>query len=172
MIEFILIGSGGFSLEVAEYIRDLNAHSDGAGNTAYVTDIVSSSYARFDDVCYILGYQPKLHETPISVKNKFEKKVLICLGSPEVRHKNFLELKGLGFTFGTFVHESAWVAKSARVDEGAIICPFAFIGAIAWVGANSVINTRATVGHDVRVGVSAVLSPHCDMNGASKCGSV
>lgn len=172
MTEYILIGCGGFALEVAEYLNDRDLQLSAMDRSAVVTDVVSTSYSRFDDLCSVLGYAPKFHGTPDTVQKRSEKKVLICLGSPEDRHRNFIELKRLEFTFGTLVHESAWVAKSARIDEGAIICPFAFIGAMAWVGANSVINTRATVGHDVRVGVSAVLSPHCDMNGASKCGRV
>ena len=172
MTEYILIGCGGFALEVAEYLKDRDLQLSATDRSAVVTDVVSTSYSRFDDLCSVLGYTPKYHKTPDTVQKKSEKKVLICLGSPEDRHRNFVEFKRLNFTFGTLVHETAWVAKSARIDEGAIICPFAFIGAMAWVEANSVINTRATVGHDVRVGVSAVLSPHCDMNGASACGRV
>ena len=172
MTEYILIGCGGFALEVAEYLIDRDLQLSTMNRSAVVSDVVSTSYSRFDDLRTILGYAPKFHETPDTVQKKSEKKVLICLGSPEDRHRNFVELKRLEFTFGTLVHETAWVAKSARIDEGAIICPFVFIGAMAWVEENCVINTRATVGHDVRVGTSAVLSPHCDMNGASKCGRV
>lgn len=172
MSKYILIGCGGFALEVAEYVKDRDLQLSPLNRSAVVTDVVSTSHARFDDLCSVLGYAPKFHETSDTVQKRSEKKVLICLGSPEDRHRNFVELKRLEFKFGTLVHETAWVAKSSRIDEGTIICPFAFIGAMAWVEANSVINTRATVGHDVRVGVSSVLSPHCDMNGASKCGRV
>jgi len=172
MTEYILIGCGGFALEVAEYLKDRDPQLSAMDQSSTVTDVVSTSYSRFDDLCSVLGYTPKFHETPDTVQKKSGKEVLICLGSPEDRHRNFIEFKRLDFTFGTIVHETAWVAKSARIGEGAIICPFAFIGAMAWVGENSVINTSATVGHDVRVGVSSVLSPHCDMNGASACGRV
>lgn len=172
MTEYILIGCGGFALEVAEYLKDRDLQLSAMDRSAVVADVVSTSYSRFDELCSVLGYVPNFHEYPSTVQKKFNKKVLICLGSPEERHRIFVELKRLEFAFGTLVHETAWVAKSARIDEGTIICPFAFIGAMAWVEANSVINTRATVGHDVRVGMSAVLSPHCDMNGGSKCGRV
>lgn len=172
MNDYILIGCGGFALEVVEYLKDKHLQVSALDRFSAITDVVSTTQSRFGDLCSILGYAPKFHGIPNTVQRRSEKKVLICLGSPEDRQKNFIELKRLDFIFGTLVHQSAWVAKSARIDEGAIICPFAFIGAMAWVGANSVINTRATVGHDVRVGMSSVLSPHCDMNGASKCGRV
>jgi sugar O-acyltransferase (sialic acid O-acetyltransferase NeuD family) len=172
MSDYILIGCGGFALEVAEYLKDRNLQLSATERSALVSDVVSTSHSRFDDLCSILGYSPKFHETPDTVQKRPEKKVLICLGSPEARHRNFVELKHLGFIFGTLVHDTAWVAESAQIDEGVIVCPFAFIGAMAKVEANSVVNTRATVGHDVTVGVSAVLSPHCDLNGASACGRV
>lgn len=172
MSEYILLGCGGFALEIAEYLNDRDLQLGALEQSVVVSDVISTSYSRFDELCSILNYSPKLHERPEAVEKKSEKKALICLGSPEDRHRNFVELKRLGFTFGTLVHETAWVAKSARIDEGAIVCPFAFIGAMAKVEANSVVNTRATVGHDVTVGVSAVLSPHCDLNGASICGRV
>lgn len=172
MTQYILIGCGAFALEVAEYLKDRGLQVSSNEHNAVISDVVSTSRTRFSDLCSVLGYVPKFLEMPDAVQNLSDKKALICLGSPEDRHKNFVNLKRLNFTFGTLVHKTAWVAKSARIDEGAIICPFAFIGAMAWVEANSVVNTRATVGHDVRVGVSTVLSPHCDMNGASKCGRV
>ena len=172
MNEYILIGCGGFALEVAEYLNDRNLRSGASELSVVVSDVVSNSHSRLEDLHSILGYLPEIHKAPETIQKKFEKKVLICFGSPEARHRNFVELKRLGFVFGKLVHETAWVAKSAKIDEGVIVCPFAFIGAMASVAANSVINTRATIGHDVRVGMSAVLSPHCDLNGASSCGRV
>jgi len=172
MSEYILLGCGGFALEVAEYIKSRDVQLGASEQCAVVSDVVSSSSSRFDDLCSILDYTPKLHETSETVVRKSEKKVLICLGSPEDRRRNFVELKRFGFVLGTLVHETAWVAQSAQIGEGTIVCPFAFIGAKARVEANCVVNARATVGHDVIVGMSAVLSPHCDLNGASVCGQV
>lgn len=169
---YILIGCGGFAVEIAEYINSLDRSTRIKDQRHVVSDVVSTSSARFEDLCSVLGYEPDFHQTPNLVSDVCEKESLICIGSPEDRHKNFTNLKGLGFTFGTLVHETALVAKSAKIGEGSIICPYAFIGAMASIGANSVVNVRATVGHDVRVGVSSVLSPHCNMNGASKCGRV
>ena len=172
MTQYVLFGCGGFALEVAEYLRDLNFEYNHTEEVTIVSDVVSDSNLKFSDLCSILGYSPVFHDTPSTVQKVSEKKALICLGSPEDRHRNFLRLKRLGFCFGTIVHKTAWVAQSAQIDEGVIICPFAFIGAMANVRANSVVNAHATVGHHVNVGISAVLSPHCDLNGQSACGGV
>lgn len=172
MTQYVLVGCGAFALEVVEYLTATEAVDDKMVPSTVVTDVLSASPSRFDDLCQVLRYSPVLHRNPRTIQKKDEKQVLICIGSPEERHQVFLELKQFGFSFGTLVHETAWVANSASIGEGTIICPFAFIGAMAVIEANSLINTRSTVGHDVTVGMSAVLSPHCDMNGASKCGRV
>lgn len=170
--KYILIGCGGFALEVAEYIQSEVRKFTPGKERNIITDVVSTSPSRLDDFYSILGYTPQFHELPDTVQARSDKDVLICLGNPRERHTNFIDLKRLDFNFGTFVHETAWVAKSAKIEEGVIICPFGFVGAKASIGANSVINTRTTVGHDVKIGTSTVLSPHSNMNGASKCGSV
>lgn len=172
LTDYILVGCGGFALEVAEYIKNEDYRLSLVNERAIVSDVVSESSSRFDDICSVLEYFPIIHESTNTIVSPSDKKVLVCLGSPEDRHRNYTSLKKLGFSFGTLIHGTAWVSESARVCEGSIVAPFAFIGAKAEVGANCVVNVRATVGHDVYLGESSVLSPHSDMNGASRCGRV
>ncbi|MEE3328736.1 MAG: hypothetical protein VX252_15460 [Myxococcota bacterium] len=172
MIDYILIGCGGFALEVAEYIKNTDSQHAGLDQKAIVSDVVSHPHSRFDELCSILGYRPIFHETPQTVAAKPTKRALICLGSPEDRHRNFTQLKKLGFSFGKLVHQTAWIAGSAQICEGTIICPFAFVAAKAEIEANCVVNVRASIGHDVALGMSSVVSPHVDLNGASQCGRV
>ena len=70
------------------------------------------------------------------------------------------------------MHPTAWVASNAKIEEGSIICPFSFIGPNAHISPNCVVNVRATIGHDVKLGASTVICPHADLNGASVCGEV
>ena len=56
------------------------------------------------------------------------------------------------------------------INNGVIVCPYVFIGANSVIEANSVLNVRATIGHDVKIGKSSVISPHANLNGKSKCG--
>lgn len=166
----ILFGSGDFALEVAEYLIERN--SDSSTETTIITDVVSQSKDRFDDITSALGYKPVYHEEFCGVDDKANKKVLICIGSAESRHKVYEELKQANFIFDSFIHKSAWISSSAEISEGAVICPYAFIGAHSVIGPNSVINVSSTIGHDVIIGKSVVISPHVNCNGKSRCGDV
>jgi carbonic anhydrase/acetyltransferase-like protein (isoleucine patch superfamily) len=84
--------------------------------------------------------------------------------------EKYQQFKKYGQKMGTLVHDTAWVASNAQIEEGSIICPFVFIGPNAQVSANCVVNVHGTVGHDVRLGMSTVVSPHADLNGGSGSG--
>lgn len=168
--QLILIGSGDFALEVSEYIVERN--KDLSKDNFIISDIISQSEARFHDICSVLGYTPLHHGKHNTVKQKEKKNTLICLGSAEARYKYYKELKKNKFSFGTFVHKTAWLASSSKINEGVIVCPYVFIGANSVIGSNTSLNVRVTIGHDVKVGESAVISPHVNLNGNSECGDV
>jgi len=166
----ILIGSGDFALEVSDYIAENN--KDSSAEELTITDIISLSEDRFDEICSILGYKPIHHKTLTSIKEKDDKSVLVCLGSPETRHKCYQELKKNKFDISTFIHKTALVSNSSTINSGVIVCPYVFIGANSVIEANTVLNVRATIGHDAKIGKSSVISPHANLNGKSKCGDV
>jgi sugar O-acyltransferase (sialic acid O-acetyltransferase NeuD family) len=166
----ILFGSGDFALEITEYLMEHNSYS--TDKTTVITDIVSQSRDRFEDITSALGYKPFFHKRFDTVDDKDHKKALICIGSSESRHAVYKELKEANFIFHSFIHNSAWISKSAEISEGVVICPYVFIGAHSVIGANSVINVRSTIGHDVKIGKSVVISPHVNCNGKSKCGDI
>ena len=85
---------------------------------------------------------------------------------------SYNELKQSNFVFHTFVHRTALVSRSARIGEGSIICPNVFVGACSEIQVNTVINVNSTIGHDVKIGKSVVISPHVNCNGKSKCGDI
>ncbi len=164
----ILIGSGDFALEVSDYLTERN--KDLSVEKLIITDIVSKSEDRFDEICSILGYKVLHHKTLTTIKEKDNKSALVCLGSSEIRHKYYKELKKNKFNLGTFIHKTALVSDSSTIKNGVIICPYVFIGANSVIEANTVLNVRATIGHDVKIGKSSVISPHVNLNGKSKCG--
>jgi sugar O-acyltransferase (sialic acid O-acetyltransferase NeuD family) len=168
--QLILIGSGDFALEVSEYIVEKN--KDLSKDNFIISDIISKSEARFYDICSVLGYTPLHHGKHNTIKQKEKKNTLICLGSAEARYKYYNELKKNKFSFGTFIHKTAWVASSSKINEGVIVCPYVFVGANSVIGPNTSLNVRATIGHDVKIGESVVISPHVNLNGNSQCGDV
>ena len=71
-----------------------------------------------------------------------------------------------GFRFAMLRHPSAVVARSAALGEGAQIMAGAVVQCGAEIGANSIVNTRASVDHDCRIGNSVHIAPGAALSGA------
>lgn len=160
---FILIGGGDFSVEVVTYLCDF--YGSALAESWLVSDIVSPSPPRIEALSDILGYAPTLHTALETVDALASKKCLICIGSASDRLAVLTALKAAGAKMATLIHPTAYVASSATLGAGSIICPFAFVGPFARVEENCVLNVRSVVGHDAIVGCSTVLSPGADING-------
>jgi sugar O-acyltransferase (sialic acid O-acetyltransferase NeuD family) len=65
------------------------------------------------------------------------------------------------------IHPSAWVAPSASLGEGTVVCAGAVIQAGAVVGKHCIINTNASIDHDCSIGDFAHVAP-----GSTLCGHV
>jgi sugar O-acyltransferase (sialic acid O-acetyltransferase NeuD family) len=161
--EYVIVGGGDFAIEVATYLKDI-WRGDPA-KVATVTDIVATGRVRLNDFVRVLGSPPALHETFDTVDHLTQKVCVIAVGDPSLRYRFMQALLAIGGRFGSVVHPTAYVASTAVIGDGAIICPMAFVGPFAKIGANCAINVHAIVGHDVVVGDCAVLSPGSDING-------
>ena len=163
--DVVLVGCGGFGTEVATYLADVMAEQ-----SLVVSDVVDAGAGRFAEIEHILGESPARHGSYDSIRSVQKKAFVLCFGDPIVRLREFAKIKALGGQFLTVVHPRAYIATTARVCEGTIVAPFAFVGPHAVVGANCALNVRATVGHDAVLGHSVVVSPHVNINGSARCG--
>ena len=165
--DLILIGGGGFAMEILCYLQDLNNISE--EKKVKVVGVVDSGRPRLEDAESILGYS-LTHWGNLKSVDVPNRKFIIGIGNPVIREKIRGEIVDYGGQLISVVHPSAYVAQSATIHTGAIVAPFVFVGPMATVGTNSVLNTYASVGHDAKVGPSAVLSPYAALNGSGKCG--
>jgi sugar O-acyltransferase (sialic acid O-acetyltransferase NeuD family) len=79
----------------------------------------------------------------------------------------FFRLDRAGFRWRTVRHASAWIAPSAAAGDGLQCLPGAVVNARAALGRNVIVNTRAIVEHDCRLGNHVHIAP-----GATLCGGV
>lgn len=174
MTNFVLIGGGALAIEVASYVADINKSTELNKNQTellFVSDIVSTLPMRDKDLESVLGYKPNYNTNLHDVDNLREKSFVICIGDPKTRYKISKELEELNANLGKIIHPTAYIAATAKISAGAVICPHAFVGPFAQIDKNVLINVHATIGHDVFVGLAAVLSPGVHMNGHSRCGA-
>jgi sugar O-acyltransferase (sialic acid O-acetyltransferase NeuD family) len=87
--------------------------------------------------------------------------------SMEPRQKLFEKLKGMGYQFVSVLHPSAVIAENVVLSEGVQIMAGVVIQTGTNVGEDTIINTKASVDHDCRIGKHVHIAP-----GVTVCGGV
>lgn len=89
----------------------------------------------------------------------------VGLGDNHRRAQAWARCLELGLRPATLVHPSAILLGGAELQEGAQVCAAAVIGIDAVVAGNAIINTAASIDHDVRIGLHAQVGPGCHLAG-------
>jgi sugar O-acyltransferase (sialic acid O-acetyltransferase NeuD family) len=149
----VIAVAGGFGRELAAYARDA-----GFEVSAFLHDPSRSPLDGIEVGAEVRGpaedYEPHCDEL-----------LAIGLGEPGPRRELAEQLLARGARLATVVHPAAWVAPTARLGEGVVIAPFAFVGPGAEIDDLTVLNTHASVGHDSVIGRCCVLSPYAVTGG-------
>lgn len=75
-----------------------------------------------------------------------------------------------GFRFASVVHPAAVISRYAQLADGVQAMAGSVIQSGAAIGANTIINTRASVDHDCRVGITVHIAPGVTLSGAVTVG--
>lgn len=175
MLDVILVGSGGYALEIEDQFLDCLEASkglfDGSGvpldlsrgaRIVGLLDNGTGRHSEFQTAPPRLG-DPETHEPG-------EALYLIAIGDPTARSKYAQLLRGKGATFLTLVDHRAKVARTARLGEGVIVGAHGVVGPYARIGAHAAINVQCSIGHDAVVGAYTVVCPQCALGGQSSVG--
>lgn len=157
MTEIVIVGAGGFGREVLTYAQDLDMDVIG-----FVDDnpTALAGYALGFAILGSLG----------SVQIPHSVGWVIAVGDPHVRRRFAGVVHSAGGSLHSMVHPTAYVARSAALGDGSILCPYAMVASHAVIESNCAINTYASVGHDARVGPHSVFSPYSTVNGSVELG--
>lgn len=157
-MEVTIIGAGGFSRELFQYVQDL-----GGVTVKGFLDDGDPANLKVPEGHSVIGgistYQPTEGEA-----------FLLAVGDPAKRARIATRFIQAGGRFPTVVHPRAYVASSAAIGEGSIIAPFASVGAHAALGVLTQVHFYASVAHDAVIGDYAALSPYSVVNGGGRLG--
>lgn len=84
-----------------------------------------------------------------NLTNKKDSQAIIALGNNQVR-KHLATQMDLDWI--TLIHPFAWVHHEATIGVGTIVCAGAIVQPGAKIGSHVILNTKASVDHDCRVG--------------------
>jgi UDP-perosamine 4-acetyltransferase len=96
--------------------------------------------------------------------------VVVAIGANGVRRRVHDRCVELGLVPVAVIHPTAVLLGGAVVDAGAQVCAQALVGVLARVGANVILNTAASIDHDVVLGPHAFVGPGARLAGRVEVG--
>lgn len=156
----VLVGGGGLCREIVGYVRQEYPR--------LAISIIDKNpncevLEGCRDVTYIGKELTELTRQP-------DRYVLVSIGNATRRLSLLNELQELGVNQVSYIHPTTYVADTAEIGTGTVICPFSVVNAGANVGECSLINVHCTIGHGAHLGSGSVLSPYCSLSGDAKTG--
>jgi sugar O-acyltransferase (sialic acid O-acetyltransferase NeuD family) len=164
MKDVIIIGSGGHSAEIDEYIAYSQKKIDQQlFNVIGFLDDNPANYLRYKFSAPLLG-GVRDH----IVRNDCH----YIMGIANLKYRRlFIEkFSSNGADFITFIHWTAYVSNSAQIGKGVVIAPNANVGPNVKIGDFTLLNSRSSMGHDTVVGKYNVISPNVCFSGFTNIG--
>ncbi len=93
--------------------------------------------------------------------------IVVAIGACDARARMLAHVRSLGFQTPTLIHPSCILSPSASVGTACVLCAGALVGAQSRIEDGVILNTRASVDHDVHVGYCSHVAP-----GAVLCGFI
>ncbi|MBF0166021.1 MAG: acetyltransferase [Alphaproteobacteria bacterium] len=88
------------------------------------------------------------------------------VGRPARRREIFERMKERGFSFVSVIDPSAIIGQEVRMSEGVQLLAGVVVQPGAHIGRNSIINTRASIDHDVALGAHVHVAPGAVLSGS------
>lgn len=97
--------------------------------------------------------------------------VVLGFGVASGRERILAAVDAVGLALPTWVHPTAFVAESARLEAGVQVMSAASVGPNARLGRGVLVNTGAIIDHDVVIADASVIDPAAVLTGRVRIGS-
>jgi sugar O-acyltransferase (sialic acid O-acetyltransferase NeuD family) len=156
MIDVVIVGAGGFAREVEcllpEFMHD-------------TTFQLKGFLGKDQGVDSEIDISDRLLGDPESYRPSKNDRFVLAIGNMEARRRTVAAIQDKQGKFLTLVHPKAFVAKTAKLDEGVLVYPFATVSNNAKLACGVKLNYYASVGHDTQLGRYCLLAPYATVNG-------
>jgi UDP-perosamine 4-acetyltransferase len=157
----VIIGAGGFGLEILGIVRDLGRHE-----VVGFVDNDPRSWGRSEGTAVVLGGDDRL--APLLAEGVRHAVVAVGVGS--ARRTISERLEEAGWTLPANIHPRAYVAPGVAVGDGAVVYPGALVMPGCTVGRGVLLNAGATIGHHTWVGDYSNVNPGANVAGRVSIG--
>lgn len=154
-----VFGAGGFGLEVAMLIEQINAVQRRWCMVGFFDDGIPKD-SEVNDWA-VLGGLSDLNAWPTSLA------VVFALGMPKVKQAVIEKVGNPRLTYPVLVHPSVICGspRHVRIGEGTIICAGTIITTNIEIGRHVILNLACTVGHEANIGDYCSFMPSCNISG-------
>jgi sugar O-acyltransferase (sialic acid O-acetyltransferase NeuD family) len=160
-----VFGAGGFGLEVAMLIEQIN---DGSNKWELI--------GFFDDG---IGRGEIINDYPVlgGVKelNEWDRKLYLvfALGLPRIKKAVYEKIKNKNILYPVLIHPNVIVGKRkyVTIGEGCIITAGNIITTNISIGKHVILNLACTVGHETKIGDFSSFMPTCNISGQVDIGA-
>jgi sugar O-acyltransferase (sialic acid O-acetyltransferase NeuD family) len=159
-----VFGAGGFGLEVAMLIEQINEKSSEWELIGFFDDGV--------DIGEIVNDYPVLGGTNELNQWNRELFLVFALGQPEIKKSVFERIQNKNISYPVLIHPNVVIGKSefVRIGEGCIITAGNIITTNITIGKHVILNLACTVGHETKIGDFSSFMPTCNISGEVKIG--
>lgn len=158
----IILGAGGHARVLIDALQ-LNGYN--------IMGLVDNDVDKIDGS--ILGIPVIGSDTVIYNYSPVEVQLVNGLGSISstvMRERLYKTFKTFGYQFISIVHPSAIIARNVQLHEGIQVMAGAVIQTDSYIGENSIVNTKASVDHECRIGSHVHIAPGAILSGGVQVG--
>lgn len=138
----LLYGFGGHGRVLAELLLESGFHEIGVFDD---NEVDTSAYT---NIKYLGKYDSTVFPNT---------EILIALGNNELRSQIAAKIK---HPFLTFIHPSAYVSSSCKIEEGTVVLQNAVIQSNVVIGKHCIVNIQASIDHDTQIADFNHIAPH------------
>ncbi|MGI5887115.1 MAG: acetyltransferase [Syntrophomonadaceae bacterium] len=153
----IIIGTGGHAKVLIDTLKSQSANIIGVTNPApelYGKDIMGIPIIGDDESILQYGINDIVLVNGIGMASNFSRRMEI-----------YDTFKKRGYIISKVIHSSAVISPEACLAEGVQVMAGAIIQALATIGINTIINTKASVDHDCKIGNHCHVAPGATISG-------
>lgn len=159
-----IFGAGGFGMEVAMLIEQINAIGSKWNMIGFFDDNVEKGTLVNDYP--VLGDQNDLNKWPNGLA------LAIAIGNPIIKHRIVENITHPKIYFPTLIHPSVTLGNSRflQIGGGCVICAGCIITTNIIIGNHVLFNLSCTVGHESSIGDFSAFMPTCNISGEVSIG--
>jgi len=160
--DIMIVGAGGFGREAIWTLERINAAAPTWNVIGFTDDDPAKATGSLEGYPLLGAVEKASHDHPGAA-------VFIAVGDNAVRENIYRRLRGHDFPI--VIDPSAEVAPTADIRHGSFIGPKAVVSVGAQLGKFVIVNARAGVGHDTRMGDFSQACPGVTLSGHTTVGA-